>query len=261
MIKMVVTDLDDTLLRTDKSISKYTIDIINRVRKHGMKFIFATARGGSAKALVSYELFDGNILLNGAKAYVNNRLIYDRTISKNIFMPFLQELSDRNLRVAAEIEGIHYANFNVKEKWSFIDDFIVTNYLNVSGSADKLYVVIENPNQIDIITPILPKELYLNLSRDNLAMIMHREATKFNGVLEVAKEFNISKSEIIAFGDDINDKEMLLNVGLGVAMRNSIDEIKMIADYICDTNDNDGVAKWLDENITKMKYTYIQVEE
>jgi hypothetical protein len=226
-----------------------------------MKFIFATARGGSAKALVSYELFDGNILLNGAKAYVNNRLIYDRTISKNIFMPFLQELSDRNLRVAAEIEGIHYANFNVKEKWSFIDNFIVTNYLNVSGSADKLYVVIENPNQIDIITPILPKELYLNLSRDNLAMIMHREATKFNGVLEVAKEFNISKSEIIAFGDDINDKEMLLNVGLGVAMRNSIDEIKMIADYICDTNDNDGVAKWLDENITKMKYTYIQVEE
>lgn len=78
-------------------------------------------------------------------------------------------------------------------------------------------------------------------------MIMYREATKFNGVLEVAKEFNISKSEIIAFGDDINDKEMLLNVGLGVAMSNSVDEIKIIADYFCDTNDNDGVAKRLDE--------------
>ena len=182
-------------------------------------------------------------------------------ISADIFIPFLRELSNKNLRVAAEIEGIHYANFNVKEKWSYIDNFIVTDYLNISGSADKLYVLIENPNQIDIITPILPKELYLNLSRDNLAMIMHREATKCNGVLEVANEFNISKSEVIAFGDDINDKEMLLNVGLGVAMSNSIDEIKMIADYICDTNDNDGVAKWLDENIIKMKHTYIHVEE
>lgn len=70
-----------------------------------------------------------------------------------------------------------------------------------------------------------------------------------NHLLFVAGKLNISKSEIIAFGDDINDKEMFLNSGIGVAMRNSIDEIKELADYICDTNDNDGVAKWLDKNI------------
>jgi hydroxymethylpyrimidine pyrophosphatase-like HAD family hydrolase len=61
-------------------------------------------------------------------------------------------------------------------------------------------VLIENPNQIDIITQILPKELYLNLIRDNLAMIMHRKATKYEAVLEIADEFIVSKSEIIAFG-------------------------------------------------------------
>jgi hydroxymethylpyrimidine pyrophosphatase-like HAD family hydrolase len=156
MTKMVVTDLDETLLRTDKSISKYTIDVINRVRNQGIKIIFATGRGDSTKSLISYELFDGYVLMNGAKAYVNNRLIYDRMILADIFIPFLQELSNKNLRVAAEIEGIHYANFNVKEKWSYIDNFIVTDYLNISGSADKLYVLIENPNQIDMITSILP---------------------------------------------------------------------------------------------------------
>lgn len=253
MIKMVVTDLDETLLRTKKSISQYTIDVINRVRNQGIKIIFATARGNSAKSLVPYELFDGYVFLNGAKAYVNNRLIYDRTILSDIFLPFLQELSNKNLKVAAEIEGVHYANFNVKEQWSYIDNFVITDYVNVQGSADKLYVIIEDLNQIDMITSLLPKELYLNVSRDNLAMIMHREATKCNGVLEVAKQFNISKREIVAFGDDINDKEMLLSFGLGVAMGNSIDEIKMIADYICDTNDNDGVAKWLNKNIIKIK--------
>lgn len=249
MIKMVVTDLDETLLRTNKSISQYTIDVINRVRNQGIKIIFATARGNSAKSLVPYELFDGYVLLNGAKAYVNNRLIYDRTILSDIFLPFLQELSNKNLKVAAEIEGVHYANFNVKEQWSYIDNFVITDYVNVQGSADKLYVIIEDLNQVDMITSLLPKELYLNVSRDNLAMIMHREATKCNGVLEVAKQFNISKREIVAFGDDINDKEMLLSFGLGVAMGNSIDEIKMIADYICDTNDNDGVAKWLEKKM------------
>lgn len=45
---------------------------------------------------------------------------------------------------------------------------MVTDYSDVSGSADKLYVLIDDPNQIDLITPILPKELYLNLTRDNL---------------------------------------------------------------------------------------------
>lgn len=64
-----------------------------------------------------------------------------------------------------------------------------------------------------------------------------------NYLLFVTGKLNISKSEIIAFGDDINDKEMFVNSGIGVAMRNSIDEIKELADYICDTNDNDGVAK------------------
>lgn len=237
--------MDDTLLRTDKSVSQYTVDIINRVRERGIKFIFATARGASARLMIPYELFDGYVLLNGAKAYANNRLIYERTISADLFRPFLRELAKRNLKVAAEIEGVHYANFNVNEKWSYIHNFVITDYLNISGCADKLYAIIEEPNQLDLITPVLPKELYLNLTRDNLAMIMHREATKFNGVLAVAKEFNIAKSEIIAFGDDINDKEMLEKAGLGVAMGNSIAELKMIADYICDTNNNDGVAKWL----------------
>jgi len=246
---MVITDLDETLLRNDKTISPYTIDVIHRVRNQGIKVIFATARGNSARALVPYDLFDGYVLLNGAKTYVNHRLIYDRTISSDVFTPFLQALSNKNLKAAAEIEGVHYANFNVKQQWSYIDNFVITDYVNIQGCADKLYVIIEDRCQIDLIASILPPELYLHVSRDNLAMIMHRKATKCNGILEIAKHFKISKWEIVAFGDDINDKEMLQSVGFGVAMGNSIDEIKMIADAVCDTNDNDGVAKWLEENV------------
>lgn len=255
MIKMVVTDLDDTLLRSDKSVSDYTINVLKRLHNQGIKIVFATARGVSSKSLILYELFDGYVLMNGAMAYVNDRLIYKRTITADIFVPFLRELSGRNLKVAAEVEGFHYASFNVKEKWSYIDNFTITDYSGVSGSADKLYAIIENPGQLELISSVLPKELYLYLGRDGLAMIMHREATKYNAVLEIAKEFNISKKDIVAFGDDMNDREILLNVGTGVAMGNSIDEVKMAADYICDTNDNDSVAKWLDENIISMNYT------
>ena len=107
----------------------------------------------------------------------------------------------------------------------------------------------EKPGHAYLIKSNLPKELYLNVSRDGLAMIMHKEATKSNGILAIADEFNISKNEIIAFGDDVNDKEMFLNCGLSVAMDNAIDEIKRMADYICESNDNDGVAKYLENSI------------
>lgn len=107
----------------------------------------------------------------------------------------------------------------------------------------------EKPGHAYLIKSNLPKELYLNVSRDGLAMMMHKGATKINGILAIAKEFNILKNEIIAFGDDVNDKEMLQNCGLGIAMDNAIDEIKGIADCICESNDNDGVAKYLEDRV------------
>jgi hydroxymethylpyrimidine pyrophosphatase-like HAD family hydrolase len=54
----------------------------------------------------------------------------------------------------------------------------------------------------------------------------------------------------VAFGDDLNDIDMLNHAGVSVAMGNALDEVKAVADYVCDTNDNDGLAKWLEENVS-----------
>jgi HAD superfamily hydrolase (TIGR01484 family) len=153
------------------------------------------------------------------------------------------------LRVAAEVNGVHYSNFRVSEKWDYVHNFVLTDYTNVSGSAGKLYALVENCEQIGFVKANLPKELRLNVSRDGMAMVMHREATKSNAILAIAQEFHISKNDIVAFGDDINDQEMFLTCGLSVAMNNAIDEIKEMADDICDSNDSDGVAKYLEKRI------------
>src|SRR5690625_854759 len=102
MIKMIVTDLDETLLRTDKTISQYTMDTLKKARKHGIKVVFATARGGSTKSLVPYELFDGYVLMNGAKAYIENNIIYNKVIPAEVYTPFPTNLSNKNIKVAAE---------------------------------------------------------------------------------------------------------------------------------------------------------------
>ena len=76
-----------------------------------------------------------------------------------------------------------------------------------------------------------------------------KKADKWHGIEALAKHTGIDLSCIAAFGDDYNDIEMLNKCGIGIAVANSIDEAKAVADYICDTNDNDGVAKWLEERI------------
>ena len=53
----------------------------------------------------------------------------------------------------------------------------------------------------------------------------------------------------MAFGDDFNDVDMLDYAGVSVAMGNAPDQVKLVADYICDTNNNDGMAKWIEENL------------
>lgn len=56
-------------------------------------------------------------------------------------------------------------------------------------------------------------------------------------------------SEIVAFGDDLNDIDMLTECGYGIAVDNAVQEVKKIADFICESNDNDGVAKYIEKYI------------
>jgi len=102
----------------------------------------------------------------------------------------------------------------------------------------------------------LDDDFYLTVARDGLGQIMHKEATKSKAVAALAKQWGITRSEIIAFGDDLNDIDMLSCAGVSVAMENALDEVKTVADHICDTNDNDGVAKWLEEmGLSESAYT------
>ena len=75
---------------------------------------------------------------------------------------------------------------------------------------------------------------------------MSSEASKWTAISNLANKMNIKTENIIAFGDDTNDIEMINNAGIGVAMGNAEEQLKSIADFITDTNQNDGVAKFLE---------------
>ena len=69
------------------------------------------------------------------------------------------------------------------------------------------------------------------------------------GIRHAAEYLNIDISQVAAFGDDYGDLDMIAGCGHGVAMGNAAEDVKAAAKYICDTNENDGVAKWLEQNV------------
>jgi Cof subfamily protein (haloacid dehalogenase superfamily) len=248
-VKMIVTDLDDTLLRSDKTMSERSKSAIRQCRALGKKTVYATGRGDDAKALVSSDLFDGCVYMNGATAYRGDLLIYKKHIPVDKVRVMLTATDNAGFKIAAEAKGKHYANFNVSERWPYIHCFEYADFATLNIEAEKVYAIVDKPQVTELLEKHLAKGLHLYVSRDGLAMVMHEEAVKSRAVAALAEHWRISMNEVVAFGDDSNDIDMLKHCGIGVAMGNALDEVKITADHVCDTNDNDGVAKWLEDNV------------
>ncbi|MDE5596902.1 MAG: HAD family hydrolase, partial [Lachnospiraceae bacterium] len=79
---------------------------------------------------------------------------------------------------------------------------------------------------------------------ENMYAFMPENSGKTQAILELAKLLNISLNDIVSFGDDINDMEMLKICGTGVAVSNAVKDVKEAADQVTLSNDEDGVADW-----------------
>ena len=248
-IKMIASDLDGTLLRTDKSISDYTKSTLNKCREADIKVVYATGRGGSAEHRAPSKLFDGRIVMNGAIAIADNEVVYSCLIPYKVARPLLIACHQRGLKTTSELSGMHYSNFDVFAEWQTETSFQIIDFAQHDIDAEKLYAVIRNSDDIEFIEKHLPDELYLTVSRDNLAQVMHKDATKSKAIAKLARFWDIAQSEIVAFGDDLNDIDMLSYAGIGVAMGNALDEVKAVADFVAPNNDEDGVAVWLTKNV------------
>lgn len=248
-LKMIVSDLDGTLLQTDKTISAYTKSVLTRCRRAGVKVVYATGRGGSSESVAPAKLFDGRITMNGATARIGGRVVYSRLIPCQTARTLLLDCDRRGLKTASERSGMHYANFSVSDKWPGITNFRITDFALHDLDAEKLYAVVRSDDDIRYIESHLPDGLYLTVSRDGLAQVMHRDAAKSKAVAALAEHWDIAQNEIAAFGDDRNDMDLLTYAGTGVAMANAVNEVKAVADDTGLTNDEDGVAVWLEKNL------------
>jgi len=251
-IKMIAVDLDGTLFRDDKTVSDRTNGALIKCRDKGIKVVYATARGDSAGRLAPSDLFDGYVRMNGAVAWADDILIHSKCIPTVEARELLLAVDNAGMQIAAEVGGWHYTNFHVPEVWGpeFQNCYEIADFNTLNVMAEKMYTYPRSEAEVELIKKHLPKETYFIITReDNFTMIMHENASKSSAVAALAEHWNIESTEIVAFGDDIIDIDMLQHCGIGVAMGNAIDEVKAVADYVCDTNENDGIAKWIEENV------------
>ncbi len=260
---LIALDLDGTLLSDEKTISNRTKQTIAKVKKNGHIVVIATGRPFRASVQYYKELSLNTPIINFNGAFVHHPY-------KKSFGHFHTPLDIHTAKtIIKTCEAFRVKNVMVE----IIDDFYLRHYDQVFldtfmlgrspidyGNLDILLT--DNPTSI-LIQPddTHIKELTSLLSDAHMEVINQRVwaqpwniieiikagLNKAIGLKKIAEYYQIPRERIIAFGDEDNDLEMIEYAGLGIAMENAIPPLKGIANSITKSNQEDGVAIFLEE--------------
>ena len=243
-VKTIVVDLDRTLLHTDKTLSEYTVAVLNECRNRGMKLMVATARPlRDIVAFCEKIPFDAMTVSNGARVICGGQQTeYD--IAQTSAEHILRALQCRpELRITLETGRCAYSNKPIAEYETTLSEDLV-GIARSEGSV-KILVHLDSEETLSTVQKELTDDVYATVANGFLMQIMSKEATKWNGIRAMLEISHDSPAETVYFGDDYDDIEPIKLCGIGVAVSNGIAEAKAVADYVAESNDADGVAKFL----------------
>lgn len=251
--KLILMDLDDTLLRTDRSISNKTLKILQQCRDLGLFLGFATARSETnSQAYIDAIKPDVIISSAGAMIRYQHEIIYSSMFSSSeteeMIRTAMSHLSS-DYEITVDTKDTHYWNYKVKpEGWG---EIVHTDFKDFREEALKICIRIDDPGVASELSRKFPDAECIHFSRTPWYLFMKKNHSKALGVQKLIGHADFGVQNIIAFGDDYSDLEMLQLCGKGIAMGNAVEALKEIADEITDTNDNDGIAKWIQARILK----------
>lgn len=255
---VIITDLDGTLLNSDKQISKRNRDVLLQLQAMGVKLIIASGRPrpelDGRQELLELEKYDGLVLsYNGARVVqVNNqKVVYNHSIpiesARQVVQvtrqfPVSTVVAHNNYSYVSDItidrstEEAFVSNQEVIHE-PFLENILdfEPSKLLVTGKHEDLYelslVLKENFQNLDIM-----------FSDAAFLEIMEKEVSKGTTLQTLCHDFGWDINRVIAFGDNENDIDLLKTAGHGVAMSNAVPNVKAVADEVTLSNDEDGVA-------------------
>jgi Cof subfamily protein (haloacid dehalogenase superfamily) len=262
--KMLVLDLDDTLLREDYSISDRNLDALTKAQEQGVKVVLASGRPTEAmyqfSELLQLDKYDSYIIsYNGARitSMQNRDILFENSLSKE------QIHSLYDFSVANKL---HIITFSEKGVISETQSPYIDNEIRLTGMPHCLVPSFKDEVQFSAVKcilledPIYLKEMEAKLKEEcpefsvSISKPFYLEVVQ-NGIDKalsidfLAKKLGIQNHEIIAVGNAGNDLSMIQYAGLGVWVNNVPDHLRHYADIIVSSNEDDGVAEVVEKYI------------
>ena len=250
--KLIAFDLDDTILNDEKKIPDTNRAAIERLLELGVKLAISTGRSKlSIDRYIALHKFNYAICMNGAAVYdlSTNGIIYEKQLQRDYAYTIFYE----SKKFGADIQFFKEQRFIVDSCKESAEAYrklhnltydIVNPEKTDLGDVYKILAVGDNETLSRFKThmqQMFGEDVNTFFSNPRLLEFVHKDVGKGSALRILARREGFDIAETIAAGDQFNDLSMLEAAGLSVAPQNAVEEIKKRVDYVCKSNNNDGI--------------------
>lgn len=258
---LICTDLDGTLFRNDKSVSKENLDAIEYFKSEGGKFTFITGRMPYFSKDI-YDIVKPNVpvgCINGAGIYdfENNRYLYTVALDPSVLD--LVQRADENLKDTGiqvnTFERIYFYKDNIAmrefRKITKMPD-IRAHYRDICEPIAKIVFcdhIEDNIKKLEhlLLSHELADNFHFIRSEQCLYEILPKGLNKGTVLEKMTELFGVDKNKTVAIGDFNNDIEMIKSAKVGIAVANARPEVKKVADFVTVSNEESAIAKVIED--------------
>ena len=289
MYKLIAIDLDGTLLNSYGQISQKNKEAIKKAIEKKVEVVLTSGRGGASVENLANEIGSNHYMIcgNGAMIYnlQKNELMYNNFLSQKKVLQLIEICEENSIYYSIYTQDsiitknlnynvlfYHQENANKPDNkktnihieqdiYEYVLNRKENDYIKVSICDDNNIIFqsiikkLRKVKGIDVLDVGHMSRKIIKSGTEEFSIeyfyteISSQNVDKWTAIDYLIKQINIKKEEVIAIGDNINDKTMLENAGLGVAMANSAPYIQKMAKMVTDSNNEDGVAKVIEEQI------------
>lgn len=262
MIKLIVSDMDGTLLDSNSKLPPNFFNTLDKLKAKNIKFVIAsgrsycTLRQDFCSNADEMDFISDNgtcIIENGEVTYYNilNRQDVEQIndVCSNLESVNLVLCGRKNAHVVTkspqslyEVEKFYKSGFKIADLRNLNDDIYKIGVCDLKGAATNSYPILDQKFS-DRLSVVLSGELWTD--------IMNKGVNKGTALKKLQEKLNITPEETMAFGDYYNDLEMFDRAKYSFAMKNANEDIKKYTNFVADTNDNYGVIKAINEYVLK----------
>lgn len=262
-VKAIAFDLDDTLLRSDGSISPFTLKVLQRARQKGIHIIPASGRTAKSMraAVEAVGCSSCFICCNGAEVRTND---HELLMQHMLPVPLAREIAAFARDHACYAQIYDEEHFYYSMHGPYADQYARSAALPgvyMSSFADAItqptpkILMMDSVERIAHLLTIAQQKwssvASVTCSKPYYLEITPPGATKGNALRWCGEYLGFDVSQAVAFGDSLNDISMLETAGLGVCMQNAREDVKALIPTQCLSNDDDGVARFILDHILK----------